>query len=237
LIDINVSGTIKLSHRVIFRKSFVVDRSISDFEFFSFPSSDFLMEKSMWLIYPNSFVELTVDNEVFESTSTFSLKSDIIDSCSITIRDTSSCEVEDVFSSSGFDFNGDMVDIIVFRSIVKDSGSVPSNIETQTIKSDVISSTERKLESEGSLGLAVVWAKGDALECNKKEGKDYWLFHLEKDMIHKIKIKIWNTQTKIIIFFQFLSIFEVVSPHYALLMCFKRGSIILLILLFYWSCY
>ena len=61
-----------------------------------------------------------------------------------------------VFSDSGLNFDGDVVDFVVFRGVIKDSSSVPSNVEAQTLISDVISGTERELKSEGrALGLVV----------------------------------------------------------------------------------
>ena len=108
------------------------------------------------MINPDAFVEFTIDNEVFESTSAFSQKSDVINGGSPSIRDSSSSKVEGVFSDSGLNFDGDVVDFVVFRGVIKDSSSVPSNVEAQTLISDVISGTERELKSEGrALGLVV----------------------------------------------------------------------------------
>ena len=73
-------------------------------------------------------MEFTVDNEVFESTSAFSQKSDVINGGSQSIRDSSSSKVEGVFSDSGLNFDGDVVDFVVFRGVIKDSSSVPSDV-------------------------------------------------------------------------------------------------------------
>jgi hypothetical protein len=58
------------------------------------------------------------------------------------------------------------MDIIVLRGVVEDSSSIPSNIETQAFKSDIISGTERKLESESRALSLVMWAQGYGMDSD-----------------------------------------------------------------------
>jgi len=162
--DVYVLAGVEFHDGVVLGQPSVVVAAVSDFQLLTSPSSDALVEVSPSLVDPCGLVELTVHNQVFEPTSAGSLDSNVVNDGSQGVGDSGSGEVEGVLAHSGLELDGDVVDFVVFRGVVEDGGSVPSDVEAQAVVSDEVSAGEGEAEGDGAaLGL-VRGAGGEAVE-------------------------------------------------------------------------